>query len=345
MRSAVAIASGLVCLATAAHADPRADIVAKTSAAMTRYDEMDYEVARRLLYQALALAKQAKLEQDPVVARVYLDLALAQLAGSDLDAARLSLLSAAQIDPAIAIDPAYKSPELVKLLDEAKASAAAIAVPAAPPSSRRTPSAVASAETEDPIRGAGVVPPAPTRRFAIQLSGGSGVGYLTGKTEANNDVRTCCLGASGVVLGAEIGYRVTLHVTLAAAARVGLPLGANVTGHATVAPAGFVRARYQFGASGDGLRVMGELGGGFLRSTLDVDGVGPSNAAVTDLVAQGPLLLGAGVGYSHHIAGNLAFVVDLAAIAGIAVVDELGGAAHLNTGVSADLSVGVALGF
>jgi hypothetical protein len=120
------VAAGILCLAAQAHADPRADVAAKAKAAMASYDSMDYEVARKQLYQALALAKKAKLDKEPIVARVYVDLAITQLAGSDQDAARLSLLTAAQIDPKITVDAAYKSPELVKLLDEAKAIAAGI---------------------------------------------------------------------------------------------------------------------------------------------------------------------------------------------------------------------------
>src|SRR5258706_8610481 len=96
---AVVIAGILGCLATPAHADPRTEIAAKARVAMASYDSMDYEAARRLLNQALAIAKKAKLDKDPIVARVYLDLAITQLAASDHEAARVSLLSAAQIDP------------------------------------------------------------------------------------------------------------------------------------------------------------------------------------------------------------------------------------------------------
>src|SRR5689334_2528698 len=97
------------CLAAPVHADPRAEIAAKARSAMASYDAMDYEAARRQLYQALAIAKKAKLDKDLIVARVYLDLGIAQLAGSDQDGARVAFLSAVQIDPKITIDPGYKS--------------------------------------------------------------------------------------------------------------------------------------------------------------------------------------------------------------------------------------------
>src|ERR1044071_5616790 len=124
MRCQVAVILGVIgCLAAPVRADPRADIVAKTRQAMASYDAMDYEAARRLLNQALAIAKRAKLDRDPVVARVYLDLGIAQLAASDPEAAKVAFLSAVQIDPKITIDPAYKSTELVRMLDDAKAAA------------------------------------------------------------------------------------------------------------------------------------------------------------------------------------------------------------------------------
>ena len=88
-RCAAAVVVGIVwCLAAPAHADPRSEIAAKTKAAMASYDAMDYETARRLLNQALAIAKKARLDKDPIVARVYLELGITQLAGSDLEAAR-----------------------------------------------------------------------------------------------------------------------------------------------------------------------------------------------------------------------------------------------------------------
>src|SRR5262249_35928430 len=123
MRSSVAALLGALWVAAPAHADPRSDIAAKARAAMASYDAMDYDTARKLLNQALAIAKRAKLDKDPIVARIYLDLGIAQLASSDQEAAKVAFLSAAQIDPKIAVDPAYKSAELVRMLDEAKAAA------------------------------------------------------------------------------------------------------------------------------------------------------------------------------------------------------------------------------
>src|SRR4051794_3425308 len=107
-------------LGGAAHADPKGDITKKTKEAMESYDLMDYGAAKKNLDQALAIAKKGKLDKDPITAKIYLSLGIAAFANSDIDGAKVDFLSAVQIDPKIQIDPAYKSPELTKLLDEAR---------------------------------------------------------------------------------------------------------------------------------------------------------------------------------------------------------------------------------
>jgi hypothetical protein len=184
-------------------------------------------------------------------------------------------------------------------------------------------------------------PAAPSILLAV--SGGTGFGYVSGKTEGDNVVQTCCIGTSLVVISPEIAYYASRRLALGLAFRLGLPIGANIDGHSSFAPAGFIRMRYALSRSGEGIRVLAELGAGVLRNTIkltdDMQGMD------VDIVAQGPLLLGAGVGYTRHLGGALAFFVDLTAMAGIAVVDKVGSAIHLNSGVSGDLSLGLAVGF
>ena len=64
----------------------------------------------------------------------------------------------------------------------------------------------------------------------------------------------------------------------------------------------------------------------------------------TDIVAQGPLLVGGGIGYMKRLGGNFAFVADLSALVGIAITDKVG-TTRINTGFGADLSIGLAVGF
>jgi hypothetical protein len=454
---AVVIVGIVGCLAAPARAEPKAEIAAKTRAAMASYDAMDYEAARRLLNQALAIAKKAKLDKDPVVARVYLDLGIAQLAGSDQEAAKVSFLSAAQIDPRIAVDPGYKSPELVKMLDDAKAAAGAsepepepgvdcksvrglqhTIVEAGRPGTAQPIEALIGTdlsparvvvmyrpegaidfteakltrqagckyagtipgsamhgavvhyyvaaydannkalaakgtsgapnvlelggagtpahETEDPVNGtrtpsgggdtsvSGRAVGGKPSSIVLSVAGGVGLGYVTGKTEGGNKVQTCCIGTSLAVITPEIAYAASRKLSIGIAFRLGLPIGANITGHSSSAPAGFVRVHYGLSASGDGVHVMGELGLGILRNTLKVDAM-TMPGMDTDIVAQGPLLVGAGLGYTRHLGGSVAFLAQLDAIAGIAVVDKLGSAINLNTGFGGDLSLGLSVGF
>ena len=467
-RCLAAVIVGIVwCLAAPAHADPRAEIAAKARAAMASYDSMDYEAARRLLNQALAIAKKAKLDKDPIVARVYLDLGIAQLAGSDQEAAKVAFLSAAQIDPKITVDAAYKSPELVRMLDEAKAAAGdggaepvsegvdckavrgiqytvvdtgrpgaaqpiealigsdlsparvvvmyrpegaidfveakltkqggcryAGTIPAsamrgrlvhyyiaaydanskalAAKGSSGSPNIMtlgaagsSSGDTEDPINGGrtttahggnagtgvsagmddGDKPAKQASKIVLALAGGTGLGYVTGTTESGNKVQTCCIGTSLVVLIPELSYRLNPKLSIGIVARVGLPVGANIMGHSTIAPGVLFRVHHAFSASGDGLHVMGELGGGILRNTLKIDITATGPGMDTDIVAQGPLLVGAGIGYTKHISGNLAFLIDVDAIAGIALAKQVGSAINLNSGIGVDMSLGLAVGF
>ena len=460
---AFVIVGTLWCLARPAHADPRADIAAKARSAMASYDTMEYDAARRLLNQALAIAKRAKLEHDPVVARVYLDLGIAQLAGSDQEAARGSFLAAVQIDPKIAIDPGYKTPELVKMLDEARAQAARrtgdteeeadvtpgidcravhglqhtvieTARPGAPQSieafvgyelspvkvvvmyrpegaidfteaklTKQAGCRYAGAIPGSAMRGAvvhyyvvaydagnrplaakgtsgapniielggrprDVEPPVAHRGSSggdgevsvashaepreagaskiveLSVSLGTSLGYVSGVTEGGNKVQSCCIGTSLLVVTPELAFNVTRQLALALAFRLGVPIGANIDGHASTAPSGFVRVRYGFSSSGDGFHLMGEAGVGVLRNTLKVAAIDMPGMD-TDEVAQGPLLFGLGLGYKKQLGGPVAFLVDLDAISGIAVADKLGGANHLNTGISGDLSLGLAFGF
>jgi hypothetical protein len=104
-----------------AHADAKKDIDVKIKEAMENYDLFEYEEARKQLNTALTLAKKNKLESQPIVAKVHLSLGIVYYAGlKDEASAKLAFLSAVEIDPKIQIEPAYRSAEMAKLLDEAR---------------------------------------------------------------------------------------------------------------------------------------------------------------------------------------------------------------------------------
>lgn len=193
----------------------------------------------------------------------------------------------------------------------------------------------------------GVVTGGKAPKVFLAVTGGTGFGYVTGQTEANNEVQNCCIGNSLVVVTPELGFYVNRQMSIGIAGRIGLPLGANVdppnATHSTIAPGAVVRVRYALSPTGEGVRFMGQLGGGIMRNTIKLE-MQPSGGGDTDIVAQGPLLVGAGVGFKKSLSANVAFVADLSALAGIAVVQKVG-TAKVNSGVGGDVTLGLAFGF
>jgi hypothetical protein len=481
-RFAWAVVAVLFAASPSVFASPKGDVTAKTKEAMENYDMMDYPAARKGLDAALAAAKKGKLEKDPVTAKVYIDIGIAAFADGDADSAKTAFISAVKIDPKIQIDIAYKSPDLTKLLEEARGEAksggktdavdsggddsidctgvkglqhtiidtapaggplaieamvggdispAKVVVayraggatdfttkelskkgeckytgaipasamkgelvhyyvaalgengkPMAAKGSSGSPNIIeiegkvaggtapTPGDDEDPIAGGKKAPPKETAtkddpdsggevsgnatitgqkrtKVMFTLAAGTGFGYVSGMTEGGNKVEQCCVGNSYVVLLPEIAYQVNTQLSVGIAGRIGIPVGANVNakgaaGHSTIAPGGLLRVRYALSKSGDGIRVMGQIGGGVMRNTIHVNTGMPGMD--TDIVTQGPLLVGAGVGYIKRLGGNFAFVADLSALLGVAVVDKIGTTTP-NTGVGADLSLGIAVGF
>jgi hypothetical protein len=187
-----------------------------------------------------------------------------------------------------------------------------------------------------------VTPKGPQKVF-LGVTAGSGFGYVTGTTEGMNTVKNCCIGKDLLVVTAELGYFVNPKTSIGLAFRMGLPVDANLEGHATGAPAGLVRVRYALLPTGEGIRVMGQVGVGYLRNTIKLDTT-MTTGGDTDIVAQGPLLIGGGIGYMKRLGSAVAFVADIDATAGIAVVKTIG-LSPMNSGISADANIGFAVGF
>ncbi len=465
----------MMLLAGPVHAEGKGEINSKIKAAMEAYDSFDYDGAKKQLSTAISAAKKSNLAKDPVTAKAYLDLGIVAFAVPDLDAAKAAFVDAVRIDPKIQIDVAYKSPELAKLLDNARAevkkgggatsepslepdlgggadcssvkglehtivdSAKAGApqpieamvgsdlkvakvsvmfrpegstdftevklskqgdckytgaIPAAamkgslvhyyvaafndasktvgtkgssgspniieisgvagkrptggddedPIGGRKTTVAAATNESVGDVQAdTGPATPKGPQKVFIGVTAGTGLGYVTGTTEGQNTVKNCCIGKSLLVITPELGYFVNAKLSIGIAARIGMPLDANLPGHATAAPAGLVRVRYALAASGEGFRVMGQVGAGFLRNTIKLDAT-MTTGSDTDIVAQGPLLIGGGIGYSKRLGNTVTFLVDVDALAGIAVVSSIGNS-PMNSGISADASLGFAVGF
>ena len=100
-------------------------------AAMEDYDLLEFDAARKLLSDALALARKNKLDKSAAAARTHLDLGIVHGAGlADQDAALLEFIAALQIDANLRLDPAYKSPALQKTFEQARATVGGTREPA-----------------------------------------------------------------------------------------------------------------------------------------------------------------------------------------------------------------------
>jgi len=80
------------------------------------------------------------------------------------------------------------------------------------------------------------------------------------------------------------------RIEMAEILRLGLPIGANVEGHATAAPGAMLRLRYALSETGEGVRVMGQVGAGIMRNTIKLDGQPAGKApwhTVQDIINAG----------------------------------------------------------
>ena len=120
------IAALAMVAATASHApaqdDPAQRIERMAEKAMESFDALEYEVAKKLLNQALVVAETNNLENDLLVAKVHLNLGIIHFSGDprDVDSARLEFIKAVKIDAEVEIDAVYSTPEMRELLDEVR---------------------------------------------------------------------------------------------------------------------------------------------------------------------------------------------------------------------------------
>lgn len=192
--------------------------------------------------------------------------------------------------------------------------------------------------------GVTVGPKKPSKVF-INIAVGSGGAFVTGKTEQDLNEVKCCFAPALLHVMPELGFYVSPKTSLGAAFRMGFPIGANIPGHSTAAPAALIRLRQSLGEGQDGLQVTGSVGAGVMRSTIKLTEAPPGMD--TDIVATGPLLVGAGAAYSKGLGGPIKFVAELNAIAGIPVIEKLGSnpGFQLNFGVQFDVNLGLMFGF
>ncbi len=215
----------------------------------------------------------------------------------------------------------------------------------------------AALDAENPLDGVGDDPGARSRAAEIfdhnvfvMLLAGTGGGYVSGSTEVEQERVGCCFAPSIMHAVPEIGIFVNPQVTVSVGSRVGFPLLANAgEGPATAAPAGTARLRYVLNDTGVGTTLNFLLGGGVMRNTVPL--AEPSDDGDTDTAASGPVIVGAGVGYSFALGDRLQLVTELNALAGVPVVQCIGDCGPTGRGVEPgfalqfDGNVGLLLGF
>lgn len=182
--------------------------------------------------------------------------------------------------------------------------------------------------------------PPRTRKFQIALAAGTGLAYIRGTTESQNAIKRCCFGSSLAVVTPELSYRLNPQLSIGGAFRFGRAVGANIEGNSRTALAGLARLRYALSPDGQGFHVMAQAGFGVLRNAVKVENADPGSD--TDVLAQGPLLIGGGAGARRKISKNASLFADISVLAAIAATHHLGNT-PLNSGIAADLTIGVAM--
>src|SRR5215831_4480500 len=104
---------------------------------MEDYDLLEMNAAKKRLGEALALVKRGKLEKSPVAARAHLRMGIVLGAGfSDADAALAEFTAALSVDPSLKLDPAYRSPALARIFEQARSKVVGEPSAAAAPEDR-----------------------------------------------------------------------------------------------------------------------------------------------------------------------------------------------------------------
>ena len=118
--TAIAVLVSVAAAPASADADVREDIREKTKQAMENYDLLEFDEAKKLLNEAIALAKRKKV-RDKVLAAAHVSLGVVYFSGlNDKESAKLQFIEAVQISKDVEIDKGYVTDELNKMLSEAR---------------------------------------------------------------------------------------------------------------------------------------------------------------------------------------------------------------------------------
>ena len=81
--------------------------------AMADYDNLEFDLARKTLFDAVSLMRQAGIDETPTAAKTYVNLGVVYVAGfKDRNRGLQQFVQALKINPALKLDPSVASPEL-----------------------------------------------------------------------------------------------------------------------------------------------------------------------------------------------------------------------------------------
>ena len=110
------LGGGLFCATRDAHAqqqDAATQVARYNKRAMADYDNLEFELARKSLMDAVALLRQAGIDETPAAAKTYFNLGLVYVAGfKDRNRGLQQFVQALKINPGLKLDPSVASPEL-----------------------------------------------------------------------------------------------------------------------------------------------------------------------------------------------------------------------------------------
>ena len=98
--------------------------------AMTDYDSLEFELARKTLMDAVSMLRQAGIDESPIAAKTYLNLGVVYVAGfKDRNRGMQQFVQALKINPQLKLDPAVASPELDEVFIAARKQVGGSATP------------------------------------------------------------------------------------------------------------------------------------------------------------------------------------------------------------------------
>lgn len=319
----------------AGRAAPRLDrdVLALNREAAAAYERGDREAAREKLVRALAVAREAQIDDGPAAAKTRANLgALYVLAYARRSAGIKQLAGALRIDANARPSPAFLAPSVERALVAARKQARRAAPP--PPDDDAEPVDVVDAQADDDEtsvdghrRGAG--------SFWVGLGGGMGSGWHPLRAlEGASDLKTTSgYSNTGLVVSPEVGWQITRGFAIAIAGRHQfLPANGWQQGQGAEPPrmanAAFLRLVWSIGA-GNAVWLLSAAAGGGDGFRLMVPRRPGAGLPHDDTVRGGPFAFGPGGGFAYHFHRAFAWHAEARVLIG---APDLAGVLEVNTG-------------